>query len=136
MPKIISLPWLPWFDGLTLGPGLILLRHGATPDVLPHEMCHVRQMRSDGWLRWLWRYYGSRHWRLEYEAEAYAVSVANGANHGITSAWSERFISTSRRCFPLCERGCRCRAWRARPCRSRGWITGRLCATSPTKPTP
>lgn len=87
MPKIISLPWLPWFDGLTLGPGLILLRHDATPDVLPHEMCHVRQMRSDGWLRWLWRYYGSRRWRLEYEAQAYAVSVANGADLEVCVSW-------------------------------------------------
>lgn len=41
---------------------------------LAHEAVHVKQIRRDGGLRFLWRYLTRADWRARYEAEAFAAS--------------------------------------------------------------
>lgn len=90
--KVTYLPqsWPPPGLGFMRGRSFTLpsWRHGATIFLAPedyattakailartHETCHGKQIERDGGLRWLCRYFLSRRWRLEYEAEAFAVS--------------------------------------------------------------
>lgn len=69
-----------WADGFTPFPWLMLVHPRAKNDhgLIEHERVHQRQMRSDGWLRFVVRYAFSRRWRVCYEVEAYRMSIANG----------------------------------------------------------
>lgn len=89
MTKVITVPFMPKYDGYTVCPWLVLIRKGASPFILDHEMCHVRQMKQDGYFRWMWRYAVSKKWRAKYEAEAYAAAVKAGQS--LDSAASAMF---------------------------------------------
>lgn len=69
-----------WADGFTLSPSLMLVHPRAKNDagLIEHERAHQRQMRGDGWLRFVLRYACSRRWRCLYEVEAYRTSIASG----------------------------------------------------------
>jgi hypothetical protein len=71
-----------WGDGLTVCPWLVLIRwevsKATRQHLIPHELCHVAQMRRDGWLRFWWRYLTKQSEKLAYEVEAYSESIANG----------------------------------------------------------
>lgn len=73
--RIIRTHIMPANTGLAFFPGLILLGKNASKSLEAHELRHKDQQARDGWLLWTLRYAFSMHWRLEYEAEAYAVSV-------------------------------------------------------------
>ena len=47
--------------------------------LLLHEQCHQEQMRRDGWLKFWSMYLLNPEKSLEYELEAYAVQIRNGA---------------------------------------------------------
>lgn len=82
-PLILRTPLIMmWGDGLTVCPWLILIRWEVSETnrkhLIPHELCHVAQMRRDGWLRFWWRYTTKQSEKLAYEVEAYSVSIAHG----------------------------------------------------------
>lgn len=66
------------FDGFNLGP-IILIRPGFKNDrgLLEHELVHVRQFYRTFGLFGLLHLFSPKH-RLEYELEAYCVSVRYG----------------------------------------------------------
>lgn len=75
--KIHTIPeWIPRLGGWSgLGYfGHIWLKKSCL-DALDHELKHVEQQKRVGYLRWIWQYATSSYWRVEYEAEAYAVDV-------------------------------------------------------------
>jgi hypothetical protein len=43
--------------------------------LIEHEKIHLRQQAEVGWTKWIWRYLTSRKWRLNYEAEGYALQA-------------------------------------------------------------
>jgi hypothetical protein len=49
---------------------------GPHRELIAHQQIHLRQMANFGQNRWLWRYLTQRTWRLEMEAEAFAVQLA------------------------------------------------------------
>jgi hypothetical protein len=67
-------------SGLALFPFLVLVKRPSSDAEeqakpyavrLSHELQHVRQMREDGWLRFVCGYVGSGVQRARYEAKAY-----------------------------------------------------------------
>jgi hypothetical protein len=75
MPKIIRTPLMPSSTGFAFFPGLVLLATNASPSLEAHELRHKAQQARDGWLLWTLLYALSPAWRLNYEADAYAVSA-------------------------------------------------------------
>lgn len=55
-----------------------ILVRSETRDVIEHERVHIRQQWGCGVIPFLIRYFGSKRWRADYEAEAYATSVKYG----------------------------------------------------------
>lgn len=75
MTRIIRTKLMPAGAGFAFFPGLILIGEWVQNPLIKHELRHKEQQARDGWLLWTLRYAFSMHWRLEYEAEAYAVSA-------------------------------------------------------------
>jgi hypothetical protein len=77
---IIFTRLLFWADGFTVSPTLMLIHPRSKNDcgLIAHEKEHQKQMRSDGWIRFVLRYAFSRRWRMLYEVEAFRVSVRHG----------------------------------------------------------
>lgn len=75
MTTIIHTRLLPDNTGLAFIPGVILLGMLANESIVAHELRHKEQQSRDGWLWWTLRYVFSIAARIEYEAEAYAVSA-------------------------------------------------------------
>jgi hypothetical protein len=80
---VLRVPLIMMFgDGITICPWLVLIRwevrESQRKHLIPHELCHVEQMRRDGWFTFMRRYLTNQKERLAYEVAAYKVSVANG----------------------------------------------------------
>jgi hypothetical protein len=75
MTRVIRTKLMPAGTGMAFIPGVILIGEWATEILVKHELRHVDQQKRDGWVLWMLRYVFSIPWRIEYEAEAYAVSV-------------------------------------------------------------
>jgi hypothetical protein len=76
--RLVTVPVLtPGVAGMTLGRWILLRRgHEHDPDLVGHELVHVRQWRELGPLRFLWRYlaaYLRGRRRGLGHAEAYAA---------------------------------------------------------------
>ena len=74
--KFIYIPLLK-IQGIAINTKLVLISKSRKGDIglAMHEMMHVEQMKRCGTLTWWKRYLTSREHRLNYEAEAYALSV-------------------------------------------------------------
>ncbi len=59
--RLVTVPVLtPGIAGMTLGRWILLRRgHEHEPDLVGHELVHVRQWRELGVVRFLWRYLGA-----------------------------------------------------------------------------
>ena len=74
--RVLVWPWFfrwffPQFDGLAWTARTIILRDlDHSEDLLAHELCHVWQTQSDGWLRTTWAYLRYDYLDNPYEAEA------------------------------------------------------------------
>jgi hypothetical protein len=68
-------------DGMCLHPRLVLLRPARKDDavLMAHELVHAKQMKEDGWFRWLFRY-ATKAGRLAYEVPAYQESYRLNPN--------------------------------------------------------
>lgn len=84
--KIIRTRLMPDNTGFSWLPGLVLLGVLASESLEAHELRHKAQQARDGWLWWSLRYAFSFSARLEYEAEAYAVSAFHKCS---ASNWTE-----------------------------------------------
>jgi hypothetical protein len=73
--KIIRTSLMPENTGFAFFPGIILIGQNVRDPLIKHELRHKEQQARDGWLLWTLRYVFSIGRRLEYEAEAYAVSA-------------------------------------------------------------
>ena len=81
--KVRYVKWLPFgARGMVPLPELILLhesvRHSPfnqRHSVIVHERIHVKQIRRDGYWRWLRSYFFSGRQRAMYEAEAYGAQI-------------------------------------------------------------
>ena len=58
-------------------------KHGKKSGLMWHEAQHRRQKLMHGYVRFALRYWFSRKWRAEWEQEAYEVSTAWAATHGV-----------------------------------------------------
>lgn len=63
---------------MAVTPRLILMRPQRAGDaaLIAHEQTHCRQMVKEGTVRFWWRYFTSRDFRLAAELEAYRVQLA------------------------------------------------------------
>jgi hypothetical protein len=68
--------WSP-MGGIALGRHVFLQPSQQNPIGIGHELVHVRQ-QADGPIRFWATYVFSPHWRLRWEAEAYAVQARAG----------------------------------------------------------
>jgi hypothetical protein len=68
--------WSP-MGGIALGRHVFLQPSQQNPIGIGHELVHVRQ-QADGPVRFWATYVFSPHWRLRWEAEAYAVQARAG----------------------------------------------------------
>ena len=70
--------WLPSRFWITLSPNIYYPK-GENPNYYPaiiaHESVHLKQQSSGNLLKWYLKYVFSRKFRLQMEAEAYAVEV-------------------------------------------------------------
>jgi hypothetical protein len=82
MTKIIRTKLMPANTGMAFIPGVIFIGEWVQEPLIKHELHHVKQQARDGYLSWLLSYVFSPSARLEYEAEAYAVSVYFHAHGG------------------------------------------------------
>lgn len=76
-PRIISVPWLPRVQAVTLSPSCILVRRDRLGDdsLIAHELTHCSQMLKFGRWKFWWKYLTSQAFRLEVEIEAYQVQI-------------------------------------------------------------
>ena len=81
---IIPTRLLFWADGFTVSQWMILIKpqHATNGALIAHERTHQEQMRSVGWLAFVWRYLSSRAFRQAMEVQAYRVQIACGASLG------------------------------------------------------
>jgi hypothetical protein len=86
-------------DGLTVCPWLVLIRwevrESQRRHLIPHELCHVEQMRRDGWFTFMRRYLTDQKERLAYEVAAYKVSVAHGLYIGEAARMLTKYYITN-----------------------------------------
>jgi hypothetical protein len=97
---VLRVPLIMMFgDGLTLCPWLVLIRWEVSAfqrkHLIPHELCHVAQMRRDGVFKFWWRYMTSQKERLAYEVAAYKVSVEKGLYIGEAARMLTKYYITN-----------------------------------------
>ncbi len=67
--------WLPFhWDGLAIKPFIFLRKRASdSTSLLAHEMVHIRQQNRHGLIKYLYKYFTNKTFRLEMEFEAYFV---------------------------------------------------------------
>ena len=71
-PLFFRLPWFRRYSGYALVRTILLARppgHGASDDLVTHELCHIWQMQNRPW-RVVWTYLTTRYRDNPFEREA------------------------------------------------------------------
>lgn len=110
--RIVQTRLLFWAHGMTVSPGLILIRPEYASDrpLIAHETVHAAQMTKHGTWRFWWHYITDSKFRLEMELEAYRVQLAMAPQslERVATALSSRYFLniTNAQAVSLLRRNC------------------------------